>query len=134
MAKQMAKQNGNQTQQSRTWVETLPVALTELQRLEIGREIGTLLQELDNLDGEKRAAADAFKARIEAHQATLRQLGGYLRSGTRPQPVELREIRRERTHEIEVVRHDTGELVRVRPMTAEERQETLPLAQAEIQP
>lgn len=104
--------------------ENLPVPLSEKEMLSHGERIGILLHEIDEIDAKKKAANDLHKTQRERLEAEVRQLGGELKNKAKIQQVQVKEVSNWEQAQIEVVRMDTGEIVRARDMTATERQRT----------
>lgn len=74
----------------------------------------------------QRAEAMAgFKSRLEAHENAEQDLGEKVRSREETRAVECFEKPDPERFVVELYRHDTGELVETRPMTAGERHEVV---------
>jgi hypothetical protein len=105
--------------------ERLPCKLTDIELKSRGLELGHKLSELNDLEAKKKAAASTFSSAIKEVNAKIHELGETQRTGTEYRQVEVREERAFESNLIKIVRRDTGEQVRTRAMTGEERQEEL---------
>lgn len=110
----------------RKFREPLPCKLSDAERIASGIQVAALTAKIDRLKDEQKAAADKFKAEIEL---VRQECAGFLReleTGTRTREVEVVETFVHENNAVRVVRQDTGELVRERAMTADEKQPSLP--------
>ena len=105
-----------------TRTEILPVPLTEAELLARGDEAARIQETRDRKDGERDAANKAAKAEIQGLEETLHHLLRQVRRKSEDREVEVLDRRNEDELTMEVVRTDTGEVIRSRPLTPEELQ------------
>jgi hypothetical protein len=102
--------------------ETLRCELSEAELAQRSQDSARLVQQIDQLHEQKRAASADFREQIKAKQGELRDLAREIRERSADRDV-LCESRRDVRHGVmETFRLDTGELIRSRPLTPEERQ------------
>jgi len=115
--------------------ETLKVPLTDADYKEyairIG-QVGTEITQITQAEDGLAAVKSQFKARIDAATAKRNEYSAIINSGCEYKPVECHLIKDYRHNSIGVVRLDTGEVVRERTMTIEERQRGLFVAEPEV--
>lgn len=104
--------------------ERLRVDLTNEEILKAGKEMAQSIDELNDLEKERKAAADTYKARIAQATANVQINSNLVRNG-----YEFRKVDVERTFDYEegivsAIRLDTGEVFESRAMTRDERQMT----------
>lgn len=107
---------------ARTTLETLPVRLTKSELLERGNSLALAREHYTRQRGEAKAAAAVAKADLEEIEGEVDRLAGIVRAKAEPRPVETRVVRDYERGVVDTVRLDTGELVRTRAMTEQERQ------------
>ncbi len=73
-----------------------------------------------------KSETQRHKARIQEFSEEERKLRIAIGTGEELRDVEVREVRNERLHQVDMIRIDTGETIDSRPMTADERQAELP--------
>ena len=115
--------------------EFFPVVLTPSEMEQKAAEMTKVLDEIDELEAQKKQATAHIKAQIDGKKAELRELRSVRRAGKEDREIELCEEYVFSTNTVKVVRTDTGEVVRERAMRADERQGELPLeppADAEV--
>lgn len=122
-----AKTNGKPP---RSFTERMPCKLTDAELVDRGAQLADAYAKADALEAERKNTNDGFKAKIELVEQQVRDLAGTLRSKQETREVELLEEFDYRTFTVRVKRADTGEMVRERAMTKNERQEELPFDKA----
>jgi hypothetical protein len=101
---------------------TLPVALTDQERLQLGEEIVEAQFRGEQAEKDKKAADDRYKATIEEAYADVSGLAQRLRVGKKMTLVQCQIRRDYRLGHFRVIRLDDGSEVDARPMTSAERQ------------
>lgn len=106
-------------------VETLrlPVKLTETEVLERSRELGAEVAKFEEAVAAQKASAKAHKDKVDTHDVRIRILAGIVRSGEENRPIECEWRADAGLRTLKLVRRDSGEVVRSRPMTDEEMME-----------
>ena len=103
-------------------VETLRVQLTPDERIQRGTALAKLNLELVQLEEQKAEAVRSWAEKIKAKKIEGGRLAHDVDTGTEERPIKCDERPRFGELVVEVVRRDTGEVVRTRPMLPEERQ------------
>lgn len=103
-------------------VEILPCKLTPNELLLKGKELAETFKKVDSLEAEKKADASAFKDKIESYEAKGRELAREVSTGQEYRPIECFEEARYSTNMVDLVRSDSHEVVRSRPMDPSEKQ------------
>lgn len=116
----------------RKFTEQLPCALTDSDLAQIARAIGGKRHEIQDLEAKKRQATDHYKALIDGAQAKADELAEAARAGVEQREVLCVEAFVWRSGKVVVRRDDTGEVVRERAMTVEERQAGMPWAAPDV--
>lgn len=111
--------------EAKTWNESLRCALTPLELAERADLAARKVQERDAIEAVRVAASKAAKAQIAELDEEIRALSTQVREKSEYRPVEVREIEHFENNSIGIYRTDTGELIRERAMTSEERQRSL---------
>lgn len=101
----------------------LPVDLTPAEKITKGLEQARVRDVIREVRGERDEAMDKFKGRLKALETERDRLTDEIRDGREMRAVEVREERNYRQNTLREIRVDTGEVVRTRPMTKEEREE-----------
>jgi hypothetical protein len=103
-------------------VETLrlPVKLTDVEVLERSRELGDEVQKFEDAVAVQKSSAKAHKDKVDTHDARIRALALVVRSGEEHRPIECEWRADAGLRTLKLVRRDTYEVVRSRPMTDEE--------------
>ena len=106
-------------------VETiaLPVKLREEEVLERARELASVVSKHDEAQQLQKLSAKAHKDTVDGHEVTIRALSRIVNSGEENRPVECEWHADGGLRLLKLVRRDTYEIVRSRPMTDEEVQE-----------
>ena len=114
-----------------TWKERdrYPYAqpLTDNDRIELAKEMATLLQKIEKLELERKASAERYKMYIDGERSDLDKCARYLREGAfDPESRDCDVYQDWDTCELVWITHDEERIeVHRRPMTKEERQPTL---------
>jgi hypothetical protein len=111
--------------------ETLKVPLTDADYKEYAIRIGQVGTEITQAEDGLAAVKSQFKARIDAATAKRNEYSAIINAGCEYKPVECHLIKDYQANAIVVVRLDTGEVVRERTMSIEERQRGLFVAEPE---
>jgi hypothetical protein len=106
--------------------ERLPVRLTEAETLQKAKIVADLHAEIGEKEQAEKLRRDAAKDAIELLRARLGELAGQIRRGEEYREVEVTESLDYRRKVREIVRTDTGEIVRTVAMTATELQAPIP--------
>lgn len=112
----------------RVFMEQLPCSLDESELANIARKIGAKRGEILELEAKKRQTTEHFKALIDGAQASADSLAAAAHTGIETREVQCAEAFVWATGRVEVRRKDTGDIVRERAMTPEERQSQMPWA------
>lgn len=114
--------------QSKPTKETLMCQLTDQERREYGIQLATTLGDMENVEAEKKKEMDHFKDRLGGLQARADELSRKVRDGKEWRSVDcvIRYSQPDKEHK-QVVRLDTGEVVRTALMSQEDRQLVMPL-------
>lgn len=110
----------------RKFDEVLPCKLSDEELLERGAELAKVLDTIDAIDVEKKAAVDQFKARIQIQESRARELRTAIESKCEDRPVECVESFELRLGVARTTRVDTGEMIRERALRSSELQPSLP--------
>lgn len=110
----------------RRFEEVLPCKLTDEELLERGAELAKVLDAIDEIDAEKKAAVDQFKARVQVQEARARELRTAIESKCEERAVECIESFELRLGVARTTRVDTGEQIRERALRSSELQPCLP--------
>jgi len=103
----------------------LPCQLDATGRFAAAVELGTAIERLEGLEGERKAAAAAFKGTMDGIKQTIHTLSLKVTNSEELRSVDC-ELRLNHTKLTAIlVRTDTQEIVEDRPMTDEERQMAL---------
>jgi hypothetical protein len=114
-----------------TRVERITVGLTDAERNLRAREIPELLAQVAEIEFARKEAAKESAAQVKELEARIEALGRAVRTGVEDQDLTVSERPNRDVFTVSIVREDTGEVVRERPMTDDElraaRQASLPL-------
>lgn len=108
-------------------IELLPVKLSEGELLEMAHESAKAHVSSVTIEGEAKAAADDFKAQIGKNKARVSYLSGCINTGQQMREVECNWELNYTDHTASLIRTDTNEVVRTRPLRAQEYQKELDL-------
>ncbi|SRR5579885_540102 len=106
-----------------TTTEWLRHDFTEAERLQMGADLADAHNRLASIEEEESVVKAKFKERKVTIEQKVGTLSRELGIGYTMQNIQCRlEYDKPNPYEVSIIREDTGELVRVRPMTADERQ------------
>lgn len=113
----------------RTVVRSMPCKLTEDELLKVGGELAATVQDIESEDRRQADVKAQMKSRLTELEARRSRL-----AITVSRREEHRDVQVEIWHDyqrgiVQDIRRDTGEIVHTRPMTDEERQVKLPIAE-----
>ncbi len=110
----------------RRFEQVLPCKLTGDELQSRGDELVKVLDTIDGIKAEKKAAVDRFKARVQVQDARALELRLAIEQKTEDRPVECVESFELRLGVARTIRVDTGEMVDERPLRQSELQPSLP--------
>lgn len=105
--------------------ERLPCVLDAQEQLLKSKSLAQLLCDQSNVEMEKKDANADFKRRLDAISTRMGELGLEVRTGREYREVPCTERADYRDGRVEIIRMDTGEVVRMRALEPHERQERL---------
>lgn len=105
--------------------ETLPCELTEYEVAERAKTLAELHAKQDKLEVEKKAVVDDFKGKLDHVERDMKILARQVRDRSEHRDVEVDERLDDIRFVIETFRLDTGEIIRSRPMTQDEKTEAM---------
>lgn len=100
--------------------------ITKSEASELGPKMGAILEQVKNLKDRKAASAKEWQGKIDAAELELERLGEAVRTGRIEESVLVYDEPDERRLEVVTKRADNDKVVDRRPMTAAERQGSLP--------
>lgn len=103
-------------------IEQVQCVMTDAERIAKGEQLARMAFEMGDLEEAKAAAGRDFTNRIKCLKTEQGKLADEVRSGAELRDVECAEKPDWKQHIVTIVRCDTGEIVRTRPMTPSERQ------------
>lgn len=106
--------------------EALPVKIDASVADERARTLASIVHDHDALLDRKREVNAQFREKISFYRERMKELSESVQACTELRPVTCIERLNTRQNAVEVVRLDTGEIVRSRAATAEDRQEEIP--------
>lgn len=115
---------------SEPFYEHLPCQLTGQELVLKSKALAELLCDQANIELEKKEANADFKARLDSIDTKMASLAQEVRTGREYRDVACIERADWTDNRVEIVRTDTGEVVRIRPLQQGERQEALPYARS----
>jgi hypothetical protein len=110
--------------------EQHPVDLTPKEKLLKSEMLAEELHQLDQLDLKKKLFMDDWKASVAEHETKRDELARHVRTGKEYRDVECFESPQYEDSTVEIIRRDTGEVVRKRAMRPDERQQKMPFVDA----
>lgn len=116
---------------SKTTIESLPCEMTPAELALKSSQMASKLDELNGVEAEKSRVTKKLGEDMKTLKAQLDHLGTEVRTGIEYRPIECYEVPRYERLKVDLVRMDTGEIVRSRAMHPNERQEALDLGVAE---
>jgi hypothetical protein len=105
--------------------EYLKCILTEVEIKDAGAQLARRYSEISDLEDAKKSVMSDFKAKIDSATADASGLARKIQNGYEFRNIDCEEIWDYEDKVVEVVRTDTGEAIRTRPMKQEELQENL---------
>lgn len=119
-----------------TFVQSLRCELTAEEKVRKSVELAEGVREIERLEAEKKASAQAIKERIDGRKLENTNLAYDVRTGTEERPVECYEVPRFDDLQVDVMRTDVWPhaLVRSRNMQPHERQLQMPAETVEPAP
>ena len=121
----MSKRDRRPTSRKVHAVETLPVALAPEELQAKATIAARKMAEREQVLEERQTALAGFKERVSALDTEVRELMRHVREGAVDQEVRVEHTMDWKSNSVVTVRLDTGEEVRRRAMTPEERQGNL---------
>jgi hypothetical protein len=110
-------------------VEYVPCKLTAEEELMKGKQVAQLLSEISTLEDEKKSEAKRIATEVEDKRTEMYARGEEIRRGEEMRPIECFERPRYVDNMVDLVRTDTGGVVRSRPMHPNERQTALDMGE-----
>ncbi len=110
--------------------EELPCALDSQELVLKSKQLAQLLCDQANVELEKKEANATFKEQLDDIDKRMSALALEVRTGREYREVPCTERADYADNRVEIVRMDTGEVVRIRPLLQGERQEALPYVKA----
>ena len=101
--------------------EKLSCDLTEMEKIDRARKATELLAQYSSKEASAKAGASANRAELKEVRATMEEAGRAAREGWEYREVEVHERPDWVSMSVTVIRTDTGETVRTRPMNDTER-------------
>lgn len=105
--------------------QTLKVRLTDVEILEYADQMARAIDNLTQLEEEKKAVADSYKAKVTEAEATVQRITNLVRNKYDYRPVDCEQTMDNNTGTAKTIRLDTGELIEDRMLTYNERQGSL---------
>lgn len=105
----------------------LPCKLTESELKEFGRKLAVKCEDIAAEESRQKDQKSEMKARLDGMESERSILALVVRRQEEQRDVECEEEFNYESGKVTVSRTDTGEELRVRPMTNEERQQPLPV-------
>jgi hypothetical protein len=102
--------------------------LTESEIVVKAKCLADQLKKLADSEQDAKDAAERFKNDQKMLKAQIARSRDIIATGKEERPVHCQHIRNDTRSTIETMRIDTGEILETRPMTADERQTTMPFA------
>jgi len=105
--------------------ELLKVVLTKPEKVDLSEEMAKASVAIEDLEAQKKAAAAHYDGEIKSAKAIVSVNARKIRDGFQMQPVKIETVHDWTDKSVTTTRLDTGEIIRSREMTANERQMTL---------
>ena len=106
--------------------EYLKCHLTEKEKTELSAKIAKAISDRSSAEAKLKEVSASIKAQIAQLDAEISEKALQINNGYEYRNVECRMDKDYRLGSVTITRLDTGEVIRERPMTAEERQMELP--------
>lgn len=107
--------------------KNLPCKLTEVELKEFGRKLAVKCEDIAAEESRQKDQKSEMKARLDGMESERATLAIVVRRQEEQRDVEVEEFYDYAAGKVTQTRLDTGEKIRVRPMTNEERQQPLPV-------
>lgn len=107
--------------------KNLPCKLTEAELKDFGRKLAVKCEDIAAEESRQKDQKSEMKARLDGMESERAQLAIVVRRQEEQRDVECTETFDYELGKVTIVRTDTGDEIRVRPMTTEERQQVLPV-------
>lgn len=117
-----------------SWFEELPCHLSAHEKLLKSESLAERLKDVHTVDAERKEAMADFKQRADELEKQVDKLALEVRTGREYRQVECFESASYSDSKVDIVRKDTGEVVRSRAMHPNERQEKMPFVDAHGEP
>jgi hypothetical protein len=101
-------------------IEFLPVKLNEAELLTRAEELGQKVKETKDAQAAAKSVAGEWKTKIDKIDGEVTRLARVCREKEEARPVETREVMNHSRRTVDMVRIDTGEIIRFRSMTERE--------------
>lgn len=108
-------------------VKNLPCKLTESELKDFGRRLAVKCEDINAEESRQKDHKSEMKARLDGMESERAQLAIVVRRQEEQRDVECDETFDYEAGKVFITRNDTGEEIRNRPMTTEERQQPLPV-------
>ncbi len=108
--------------------EYLKCLLTEKEKTELSARIAKAISDKASIEARLKEVTASLKAEIAKCDAEIADAALQINTGSQYKNVDCQIERNYRLGTVTITRLDTGEIIRERPMTAEERQMTLPVS------
>lgn len=110
-----------------TYMRELPCAISDEERDSYAMRAAAVQHEVEEISEQLRTEGKTLRDRRKMRELERNELLAWVRTGEVLRPIQVEERACYRTNRVVTVRTDTGVQVDERAMTAEERQEELPL-------
>lgn len=112
-------------------IESLPCRMTTEEIALKSSQMAAKLAELNGIEANKQQVTKQLGEDMKRVKGQLDAVGTEVRTGIEYRPIECYEVPRYRGLKVDMVRGDTGDVVRTRAMHPNERQEALALGSPE---
>jgi hypothetical protein len=106
-------------------VKTLRYTFTQAERQEFGDSMAQAVAGIEREQDQLKQVKKDFESRIADHEGNMKRCAERLRSGYEFRPVECEKVLDFKLGNAIITRTDTGEIVEERPLTDDERQDSL---------
>jgi hypothetical protein len=103
-------------------MRTLPCALTDTEKIRYGRQLADYENDSEQIELDRKAAADGFKERLSAVDGSIRRLAVVIRDGIERRDVECEWIYHWESFTKQLIRCDTNEVIESEVIGHDERQ------------
>lgn len=115
----------NESKKTEVIKEVLPVKLTDAERLERADDLANAVQAVEDAKRHKKIVTRDASAKVDTAEAQRADLADVVASGREYREVIVHRVLNYEDGTVMEIRTDTGETIRSRNMTDEERQATL---------